>query len=292
MILKINDLTKNYGQKTAVKNLNVELTEGIYGFLGPNGSGKSTTIRMICGILNPTSGTIEVNGENIDQMGERFPEILGYLPQNFGYYPEYTGFDFMMYVCALKGLERKKAKEKTKELLKKFNLYEHKNKKIKAYSGGMRQRLGIAQSLINDPKILILDEPTAGLDPKERIRLKNIISDLSKDKIIILSTHIVTDVEQIADEIMFLKEGKLINKDNVSNLLKTIEQKVWSVKLNENDFDMMRDDFMISNISYIGDKVNVKIISNEKPFDTAINVAPRLEDLYLFYFDDILDEEK
>lgn len=186
----------------------MRLNTGIYGLLGANGAGKTTLMRMVCGILKPTSGTITFDG--IDVSEERYRSMLGYLPQDFGYYPEFTGEDFLLYMAALKGMRKPQARRKTVELLKLVSLHDVAKKKIKTYSGGMKQRLGIAQALLNQPKLLVLDEPTAGLDPKERVRFRDLIKDLGKDSIVLLSTHIVSDIEHIADDILMMKSGQLI----------------------------------------------------------------------------------
>ena len=208
MDLSIDRLTKQYQNKIAVDRISLRLNTGIYGLLGANGAGKTTLMRMVCGILKPTSGTITFDG--IDVSEERYRSMLGYLPQDFGYYPEFTGEDFLLYMAALKGMRKPQARRKTVELLKLVSLHDVAKKKIKTYSGGMKQRLGIAQALLNQPKLLVLDEPTAGLDPKERVRFRDLIKDLGKDSIVLLSTHIVSDIEHIADDILMMKSGQLI----------------------------------------------------------------------------------
>lgn len=195
MELSIDRLTKQYQNKIAVDRISLRLNTGIYGLLGANGAGKTTLMRMVCGILKPTSGTITFDG--IDVSEERYRSMLGYLPQDFGYYPEFTGEDFLLYMAALKGMRKPQARRKTVELLKLVSLHDVAKKKIKTYSGGMKQRLGIAQALLNQPKLLVLDEPTAGLDPKERVRFRDLIKDLGKDSIVLLSTHIVSDIEHM-----------------------------------------------------------------------------------------------
>lgn len=212
MELVLDRVSKQYANKIAVDRLSVTLKPGVIGLLGANGAGKTTLMRMICGILNPSGGTVTFREgkQSLDVSEELYRDILGYLPQDFGYYPNFTGKDFLMYMAALKGLEKNDAKCKCDELLKIVNLEHAAKKKIKTYSGGMKQRLGIAQAVLNDPKILILDEPTAGLDPKERVRFRNLIAELGKDSIVILSTHIVSDVEHIADRILMMKDGQFI----------------------------------------------------------------------------------
>lgn len=208
MELVINRLSKQYKNKIAADRISITLHKGVYGLLGENGAGKTTLMRIICGILKPDSGTVSFDGIDVSQ--EEYRSVLGYLPQVFGYYPEFTGKDFLLYMAALKGLEKPLAKRKADELLSLVSLQNVAKKKIKTYSGGMKQRLGIAQALLNDPKLLILDEPTAGLDPKERVRFRNLIESLGKESIVLLSTHIVSDIEHIADEILMMKEGRMI----------------------------------------------------------------------------------
>lgn len=210
MELIIDRVSKVYKNKIAVDNISIKIEQGVYGLLGANGAGKTTLMRIVCGILKPTNGKVSFDG--IDVSEELYRSELGYLPQYFGYYPEFTGKDFLLYMAALKGLGKSQAVYKANELLEYVSLDEVGKNKIKTYSGGMKQRLGIAQALLNNPKILILDEPTAGLDPKERVRFRDLISELGKNSIVILSTHIVSDVEKIADEILMMKDGKLIYK--------------------------------------------------------------------------------
>ena len=208
MDLNVHGLTKQYKDKLAVDSVSLNLHEGINGLLGANGAGKTTLMRMLCGILKPTAGSVALDG--VDVSSEDYRAVLGYLPQDFGYYPDFTGLDFLLYLAALKGLSRPHAKRKSAELLELVGLADVGKKKIKTYSGGMRQRLGIAQALLNDPRLLIVDEPTAGLDPKERVRFRNLLADLGKDTIVLLSTHIVSDVEHIADHMLMMSEGHII----------------------------------------------------------------------------------
>ena len=208
MELVIDRLTKQFQNKIAVDRISLRLHSGVFGLLGTNGAGKTTLMRMLCGILQPTGGTIAFDGMDVREEGYR--AVLGYLPQDFGYYPEFTAMDFLLYMAALKGLPKKSAKRRANELLELVGLEDMGRKKIKTFSGGMKQRLGIAQALLNNPKLLILDEPTAGLDPKERVRFRNLIQQLGKDSIVLLSTHIVSDIEHIADEVLMMKDGNLI----------------------------------------------------------------------------------
>ena len=222
MELVIDRVSKQYKNKIAVDRISLKLEKGIYGLLGANGAGKTTLMRMICGILTPTSGTITYNGVDVSE--EDYRAVLGYLPQDFGYYPDFSGKDFLLYMAALKGLSKKSAQKKVKELLELVSLEEVAKKKIKTYSGGMKQRLGIAQALLNDPEILILDEPTAGLDPKERVRFRNLIADLGKDNIVILSTHIVSDIDRIADHILMMNNGKLVFEGTREEITEDLEE--------------------------------------------------------------------
>lgn len=211
MELVIDRVSKQYKNHIAVDRISLNLQKGVYGLLGENGAGKTTLMRMICGILKPTSGTITFDGMDVSE--EAYRSILGYLPQDFGYYPEFTGQDFLLYMAALKGLTKAQAKRKTAELLQLVALQDVAKKKTKTYSGGMKQRLGIAQALLSQPKLLVLDEPTAGLDPKERVRFRDLIKDLGKESVVLLSTHIVSDIEHIADTVLIMKDGQLIYQD-------------------------------------------------------------------------------
>ena len=221
MELCIDILTKQYENKIAVDRVSLQLTNGVYGLLGANGAGKTTFMRMLCGILKPTSGTVTFDG--MDVSSEEYRAELGYLPQDFGYYPDFNGMDFLLYMASLKGLTKTEAKRKSKKLLELVSLSDVAKKKIATYSGGMKQRLGIAQALLNDPKIIILDEPTAGLDPKERVRFRNLIKELGTESIVLLSTHIVSDIEHIADTVLMMKAGQIVfngSADEIDDLEK------------------------------------------------------------------------
>ncbi len=221
MELNIDRVTKQYGPKIAVDRISLTLTPGVTGLLGANGAGKTTLMRMLCGILRPTSGSISLDGLDVSTEGYR--AVLGYLPQDFGYYPSFSALDFLLYLGALKGMERKQAKERSLELLEVVGLSEVARKKIRTYSGGMKQRLGIAQALLSRPKLLILDEPTAGLDPKERVRFRTLIEEQGKESIVLLSTHIVSDVEHIAGRILMVKDGQLIYDGSAADTPQDLE---------------------------------------------------------------------
>lgn len=219
MELSLDRLTKQYGRKIAVDCISATLKPGVYGLLGANGAGKTTLMRMLCAVLESTSGEVLLDGKEVTSMGADYRNVLGYLPQDFGYYPNYTAVEFLMYIAALKGIPKNVAKKRVTELLEVVDLSHVANKKVKTFSGGMKQRVGIAQALLNNPKILILDEPTAGLDPKERVRFRNLLSEYAGDKIVILSTHIVSDIEAIADEVLLMKKGKFVLQGTVPELI-------------------------------------------------------------------------
>ncbi|MBU5675070.1 ABC transporter ATP-binding protein [Alkaliphilus sp. MSJ-5] len=284
MELRINNLTRQYGNKIAVDNFSATLTPGVYGLLGANGMGKTTLMRLVCDILKPSAGEITYDGVNITELGEDYRDILSYLPQQFGYYPDFSAYDYMMYLASLKGLKRFAARKKTLELLETVGLIDEKKHKIKTFSGGMRQRLGIAQAMLNDPKILVLDEPTAGLDPKERVKFRNLISSFSRERIIILSTHIVSDIEYIADEILVIKGGQLLSRGNVHSITEAIEGFVWEITVSAEAAKQMNTKFIISNLKHRDEYITLRIVATNKPHEEAINVSPNLEDLYLYYF--------
>lgn len=282
MELKLDRVSKNYGKKIACDWITLSLSKGVYGLLGANGAGKTTLMRMICGILTPSLGTISYDG--IDVSRQEYRDLLGYLPQDFGYYPEFTARDFMMYIAALKGLPKSRAKARTDELLEMVSLQNEARKKIKTFSGGMKQRLGIAQAMLNDPRILILDEPTAGLDPKERIRFRNIISRMGADRIILLSTHIVSDIEHIANTILVMKNGQMIHQGSLEEIIKVIEGKVWEGTVDPRSADELTAKLPVINTRTDEDKVLLRVVCEEKPCESAENVPATLEDLYLYYF--------
>ena len=285
MELKTIGLTKKFGSKTAVDHLDLTLTNGVYGLLGANGAGKTTLMRLLCDIQEPTSGQILLDGKEIAGLGEAYRDCLGYLPQQFGYYPEFSALDFLLYIAALKGLGESTAQTKSRELLEAVGLSKEGRRRIRTFSGGMKQRLGIAQAILNDPHILILDEPTAGLDPKERVRFRNLISAFSKDRIVILSTHIVSDVEFIAEEIVMMKSGRVIHFGNPQEITSEIEGQVWECTVPPASAERYAAAYNTSNLRNISENQTVlRIIADRPPMENAVRVQPTLEDLYLYYF--------
>lgn len=284
MELLLDRLTKHYGSKIAVDQVSASLGPGVYGLLGANGAGKTTLLRMLCAILEPTSGEVFFNGKDVISMGADYRNVLGYLPQDFGYYPGYTAAEFLLYMCALKGIPKKTAGKRVGELLEEVGLSHAAGKKIKTFSGGMRQRVGIAQALLNRPDILILDEPTAGLDPKERVRFRNLIADYAGDKIVILSTHIVSDIEAIADEVLLMKKGKFVLQGTVPELVQKADGKVWELEVSPAQAKRWQIKSTVANLRHEGERVVIRIISDDKPDDEAVPCEVALEDLYLYYF--------
>ena len=291
MEIQLDNLTKQYGSRTAVDGVSIALKPGVYGLLGANGAGKTTLMRMICGVLEPSSGQIRADGKNIDQLGEKYYDRLGYMPQNFGYYPDFTAREFLLYMAAVKGLDKKRASNRADELLSTVNLTRMAGKKIRSFSGGMKQRLGIAQAELNDPELLILDEPTAGLDPKERVRFRNLISDLARNKTVILSTHIVSDISYIADTILLMKNGRFILTGSVDEVTGSINGMVWETVTDEQTAKGLMSIFPVVNLHHEYGLVRLRIVSSNKPHADAVQVKAGLEDLFLYHFGEEGKEE-
>ena len=280
--LELVELQKNFKDKIAVQSISMRMEHGVYGLLGENGAGKTTLMRMICGILEPSHGEIRCDGMRIEKLGGEYRSLLGYLPQDFGYYEDFTAHRFLHYMAALKALPEAYARTRIDELLEMVDLTAVKNKKLKTFSGGMIRRIGIAQALLNNPEILILDEPTSGLEPKERVRFRNIISSLGKNRLVILSTHIVSDVEYIADKIMIMKNGKMIRMGTEAQMAEEVKDCVWKCLVTEKEAMELNKNYIVSNLKNQGERVELRIVSKEKPTENAEIQDVTLEDIYLY----------
>lgn len=294
MELRIENLTKSYGNKIALDDFTATLTDGIYGLLGPNGAGKSTMMKILTENLNTDRGRILVNGVPKGQMGAAYRELLGYVPQQQGMYPHFTARRFLSYVAALKGMSQEQAREEVQSAAAMVNMEEYLDKRLGTFSGGMKQRILIAQAILNSPKILILDEPTAGLDPKERIRIRNLISGISMDRIVILATHVVSDVEFIAKEILMLKNGHLLSQLRPSQLLQQMKGKVFEIPITQSQLETIQEQYSVSNIRKDEwDQIWVRVVTDQLPPEShAQEVSPTLEDVYLYTFESSALEEE
>lgn len=284
MKLEIENLTKKFQDTAAVSHVNYTMEKGVYGLLGVNGAGKTTLMRMLCTLLKPSEGRILLDGEDIFEMGADYRKILGYLPQDFGYYPDLTVKDYLMYIASIKGVHRAAARKRVKELLGQVGLSKAADKKMKKLSGGMKRRVGIAQAMLNRPAILILDEPTSGLDPNERIRFRNLISELSQDRLVLLSTHIVSDVESIADEILLMKNGGFLHTGTPEEIIEGIPERVWLLTISVHEAPEYDKRYKVANRRNVPGGIMLRILSKERPHPNAEEELPTLEDVFLAYF--------
>ncbi len=282
-MLTLNNVSKRFGKFTVVEDISLDMDNGLYALLAPNGAGKTTIIKMITTLLNPTEGEILYDGVNIKTMGAGYRELLGYLPQDFGYYKNNTPKQYLSYLSALKGVPKKETEEKIDYLLELVGLAENADKKMKKFSGGMIQRVGIAQAMLNDPKILILDEPTAGLDPKERVRFRNIISVLSKDRIVILSTHIVSDIESIANQVILIRDKHIYKMDSVANICNELSGKVFEMQVSDKEYEKMEEKYIILSARQEKGFMTIRVFdeADDGTDSNKISVSPNLEDVFL-----------
>lgn len=291
MELRFKGVSKQYGDVLAVDNVSYSMETGVYGLLGVNGAGKTTLMTMLCAVTRPTAGEITWDGKDIFGLGERYRDLLGYLPQDFGFYPDLSVSDYMMYIASIKGIRSDTAKKRMKELLEMVGLSKYKGRKMKALSGGMARRVGIAQAMLNDPKILVLDEPTAGLDPSERIRFRNLISGLAEDRLVLLSTHIVSDVEFIAEQIILMKDGKFFFTGTSEELTSGMEEDVWSCTIPGEKVNQYMQKYPVGNVKHVSGGVELRLLSKTPPSENAVREEATLEDVFLLYFGEKAGDE-
>lgn len=285
MELVIDHMTKRFKDKTAVDDVSLRLTSGVWGLLGANGAGKTTLMRMIAGILQPTAGEIRYDGVEIGALGAAWRDVFGYLPQEFGFYPEFTVKNYLDYIAALKGLPKTEGKKRIDTLLETLTLGDVRNKKIVKLSGGMKRRVGIAQALLNEPEVLVLDEPTSGLDPGERVRFRNLLSEFAHDRIVLISTHIVSDVEYIATRNAIMKDGKIISSGTTGELVREMEGRVWTVCVDDADVPKYEHMMCIASLrNEANNQVSLRYLSDAPVIPLSAQAEPRLEDLYLWLF--------
>ena len=283
--LKVERVSKLYGGFAALKEVDLDLGPGICGLLGPNGAGKSTLMRIMTDLLIPSAGRVLYNGRDIHALGEAYRDKLGYLPQEFGVYPNFTAEGFLRYIARLKGLDKAAAVKRTAELLELVGLADRRGRKLGGFSGGERQRVGIAQALLNDPEVLILDEPTAGLDPQERIRFRALLTGLSRQRLVLLSTHIVSDAEYAADRVILLKRGEIIGQGAPAALLRALEGQVWEAEVTPAEQEALSARFLCSNVSRADGVTRLRLVAARRPAAGAVPVRPNMEDLYLYHFE-------
>jgi len=291
MELVISNLTKDFHGFKAVNDISLEMEKGVYGLLGVNGAGKTTLMRMLCTLMHPTIGTISYNGKDIFKLDGEYRKILGYLPQEYGFYPDFSVMDYRNYIASIKGLRQSVARKRVKEVLHQVGMEQYKSRKMKKLSGGMKRRIGIAQAILNDPKILILDEPTAGLDPRERIRFRNLISELAQDRLVLLSTHIVSDIECVASKIFLMKDGSIELAGTAQELIDSVPVKAWRCMLSPSDADMIQRKYSVSNRRMVQGGVELRVISKVRPCHGAIADEMTLEDLFLYVFGEKAGDE-
>lgn len=284
MELELKNVSKEFKGVHSVSDVSVSMRKGVYGLLGVNGAGKTTLMRMLCTLIRPTSGEITWEGKNILEMGAAYRDVLGYLPQDFGYYPDLSISDYMMYIASIKGIRPMAARKRTKQLLGQVGMAKYEKRKMKTLSGGMARRIGIAQAMLNNPKILVLDEPTAGLDPNERIRFRNLISELSEDRLVLLSTHIVSDVEFIANQIMLMKNGELFYEGTTEELISSMDESVWHCTVPKNKANDFMARYLVGNVKTAPKGAELRILSKEPPMEGAVREEATLEDAFLLYF--------
>ncbi len=285
-MLTVNGVGKKFGDFSVLQDIQLEFSNGVYGLLAPNGAGKTTLIKMLTTLLHPTKGEILYNGQDVYSMGEKYRDLIGYLPQQFGFYKNYNPHQYLQYLAALKGISKKEANEKIPNLLKLVALDDAIKKKMGKFSGGMIQRVGIAQAMLNDPKILILDEPTAGLDPKERVRFRNLLSDLARDRIVILSTHIVSDVESIANEIIMIKNERVLYKDSIQTICLQLDGKVYETEMDFELVERFRREYLSLSERQENGKMKIRFIAVKDSDKAWKQVRPTLEDVFLYQYQD------
>ncbi|HHX56037.1 MAG TPA: ABC transporter ATP-binding protein [Clostridiales bacterium] len=281
MEISIDNLTKNFGKTKALDNISLKIGQGMFGLLGKNGAGKTTLMRTIATLINKTQGEITVCGVPVEKSAQ-VRKIIGYLPQEFSLYPKMRVFDVLDYLGVLSGMSKKERKTSIDKVLEEVNLSQYRKAKVKVLSGGMKRRLGIAQAILHNPKVLIVDEPTAGLDPQERIRFRNLLCDLAKDRIVILSTHIVEDIQSTCEDIAILDNGKILYKGRVNELIKSAQNHVFTIRTSREQSEIIKSQFKVTAMVVSGEDITLRLVSEEKPFPEALVSEPTMEDAYMY----------